>query len=83
MKQQRHDKGIQLGDKRYSELSEEERELLVLRIDRKMEWRDIAQVLYGEEDQPGKRVAMLRKRFSRLTVKLRKRARESGLLDKG
>jgi len=62
------------------ELSEDERELLLLRIDRRMAWADIARVL-GEDDP--RAVARVRKRFSNLKKKLHARARETGLVPEG
>lgn len=65
-------------------LSEEERALLVLRIDRDMGWRDIAQVLsvgQGLGDAAVDReAARLRKRFQVLKKTIRERATEAGLL---
>ncbi len=74
-------------------LDPEDRELLVLRVDRGLEWIEIAEVLApGEIDAelaagaaPGpvalKRVsARLRKRFETLKDELRERARAAGLL---
>ncbi len=60
------------------ELAPEERELLILRIDRKMAWADIARVL-GEEDE--RAVPRVRKRFSLLKQRLHDRAREVGLIE--
>ena len=62
------------------ELSDAERELLVLRIDRRMSWADIARVL-GEDDE--RAVPRVRKRFSLLKNRLHARAREAGRLDPG
>lgn len=56
------------------ELSPEEQTLLVLRVDRALEWRDVAEVMDAEEPA-------IRKRFERLREKLRKLAREHGLLE--
>jgi RNA polymerase sigma-70 factor (ECF subfamily) len=55
-------------------LAPDEQTLLVLRYDRDLTWSEIAQVLATEE-------ATLRKRFERLTTKLRKLAEKEGLLD--
>jgi RNA polymerase sigma factor (sigma-70 family) len=57
-----------------AELEEEDRELLYLRIDRELEWRDIAEMLGdgGEaEEVLARRTAALRKRFERLKVRIR------------
>ena len=67
------------------ELPEDDRSLLVLRVDRRMGWDDIARVLGGDEsaDDEGRRrvAARLRKRYSLLKERLRRRALEAGLLD--
>ena len=68
-------------------LSPEEQTLLVLRVDRRLAWREVAEVLGGEggDGEPGgggppDEVA-LRKRFERLKEKLARAAREEGLLE--
>ncbi len=61
------------------ELPEEDRELLILRVDRQMAWEDVARVL-GEGEDP-RAVARVRKRFSLLKQRLHERAREAGLID--
>lgn len=61
------------------ELTEEERTLLVLRIDRGMDWPDVARIMTPDADSV-KGAVRLRKRFSRLKDKLRSLALESGLL---
>lgn len=59
-------------------LSSEERELLVLRIDRKLPWRDVARILTEGEDLDdtalARRTATLRKRFEVLKGRLRELA---------
>lgn len=66
------------------ELPEDDRSLLVLRVDRRMAWDDIARVMGGDEavDDTGRRrvAARLRKRFSALKERLRRRAAEEGLV---
>jgi RNA polymerase sigma-70 factor (ECF subfamily) len=67
-------------------LSPEDRILLVLRIDRDMEWGDIAQVTLGataaggNADELAREATRLRKRFQLIKTKLRKQARDMGLL---
>ena len=56
------------------ELTADEQTLLVLRIDRRLDWREVAEVLDMEEPA-------LRKRFERLREKLRRLVQERGLLD--
>ena len=54
-------------------LAPEDRELLVLRLGRRMSWKDIARVLHGESDDPKEltRVAAkARKRFERIKARL-------------
>ncbi len=59
-------------------LAPEEQTLLVLRVDRRLSWRDVAEVM-AEEGAPVDE-ATLRKRFERLRAKLARLAREEGLL---
>lgn len=60
------------------ELSPEDQAVLILRIDRKLEWRDVARALADEDDQElddaelAKRSAALRKRFERIKNDLKK-----------
>jgi RNA polymerase sigma-70 factor (ECF subfamily) len=78
-------------------LSIEDRTLLRLRYDRELEWEEIAAVLEGSADgngggpaSPGgtggrrrrtRQAAALRKRYERLTRRLREEARHHGLID--
>ena len=55
-------------------LPSDEQELLTLRVDRELEWEEIAAVLDGN-------APALRKRYERLTRKLEQMAREQGLID--
>jgi len=59
-------------------LSDEDRSLLVLRLDQQLPWNEVAEVLAAE----GKRIepATLMKRFERVKAKLGELARERGLL---
>ena len=59
-----------------AELRVEDQELLVLRVDRGLEWNDVAIVL--EED-----AATLRKRFERVKEKLKAMAAQAGLMPSG
>jgi len=66
-------------------LSEEEQTLLTLRVDRKLEWNEIAQVVFagaGPLDTATlkRAAARLRKRFELTKEKLRKLAIEAGLI---
>jgi RNA polymerase sigma-70 factor (ECF subfamily) len=56
------------------QLSEDDRMLLVLRVDRGLSWKEVSSVF----DAPGVSEAMLRKRFERLKSELRKHAEEAG-----
>jgi RNA polymerase sigma factor (sigma-70 family) len=72
------------------ELPEEDRAVLVLRIDRQLEWREVALVLASSSDDDARRVqdeaalkrevARLRKRLQLATERLRTLARERNLL---
>jgi RNA polymerase sigma-70 factor (ECF subfamily) len=59
--------------------------LLILRVDRGMDWRDLAAAM-GDENAPlegadlDREAARLRKRFERIKDRLRELAREAGLL---
>lgn len=64
------------------QLEPDDRTLLILRIDRKLSWQDIARVFLAEtpdapESEVTKTSAMLRKRFERVKERLRKLAAES------
>jgi len=61
------------------QLDPEEHELLLLRLDRQLAWKEIAQILGGDADVVT-RAAALRKRFERAKERLRKLAIEHGLL---
>lgn len=55
-------------------LDPDDQTLLILRVDRQLPWRDIAQVFEGEaagDEALAKRAAALRKRFERLKLELR------------
>ena len=70
-------------------LDPDDQMLLILRVDRRMEWRDLAIVMSAGEDAAGvglndeelaRESARLRKRFERVKEDLRRLAKESGLL---
>jgi RNA polymerase sigma-70 factor (ECF subfamily) len=61
------------------QLDPEEHELLLLRLDRNMAWKDIARILGGDDDLEA-RAAGLRKRFERVKQRLKKLAIEHGLI---
>jgi RNA polymerase sigma-70 factor (ECF subfamily) len=68
------------------ELPEEDRMLLILRIDRRLEWVEIARVLGGGDDGPADEAALkreaarLRKRFQIVKDRLREMAKREGLV---
>ena len=69
------------------ELSDDDRTLLILRVDRDMPWEEIAQafLMDAEGSTPGavqREAARLRKRFQLIKKRLATRAREEGLLPK-
>ena len=55
-----------------------EQTLLVLRVDREMSWQDIAVVMSAEGETVS--APALRKRFERLTDRIRKLAQDAGLI---
>lgn len=63
-------------------LDPEDHELLILRLDRNMSWKDIARSLAGVDEQADidQRAASLRKRYERVKTQLRELAIERGLL---
>ena len=61
------------------QLDPEEHEILLLRLDRDMAWKDIARILGGDGDLDT-RAAALRKRFERARDRLKKLAIEHGLI---
>ena len=64
------------------QLDPEEHEILLLRLDRGMAWKDIARVIGGSggDDDLDARAAALRKRFERAKQRLKKLAIERGLI---
>jgi len=67
------------------ELPEPEQMLLILRVDKALEWPEIAAVLADEDlpdDELRREAVRLRKQFQRVTEKLRGLARERGILDR-
>jgi RNA polymerase sigma-70 factor (ECF subfamily) len=60
-------------------LTADERTLLVLKVDRELPWREIAEVMSAPRRAVDE--ATLRKRFERLTEKLKRLAVERGLLE--
>jgi RNA polymerase sigma-70 factor (ECF subfamily) len=64
-------------------LDEDDRALLILRIDRDLSWREIARIFSADDnsDETLRRIeARLRQRFHLVKGKIRERARQSGLL---
>ncbi len=61
-------------------LDQDERTLLILRLDRRLSWREVAEVLASQGEAPADEAA-LRKRFERIRDKLGARARRAGLID--
>jgi RNA polymerase sigma-70 factor (ECF subfamily) len=62
-----------------AQLDDEEQTLLVLRVDKNLSWKEIAQVLLGEDaadDDVGRKAATLRKQFERVKERLRELAAE-------
>lgn len=67
------------------ELPVEDQELLILRVDRDLDWREIATVLSAPEasnEVVMTKAAMLRKRFERIKEKIRVSAEKAGLLER-
>ena len=66
------------------ELPAEDQALLILRVDKQLDWNELAQVLSEDElagDALRRESARLRKRFQMIKERLRKRAEEEGLLE--
>jgi len=63
------------------QLDPEEHEILLLRLDRDLAWKDIARILGGDDDLAARAVA-LRKRFERAKQRLKKLAVERGLIQR-
>jgi RNA polymerase sigma-70 factor (ECF subfamily) len=61
-------------------LSKEEQELLTLRVDRGLDWREVAEALGSAEADLGTAVARHRKRFQLVKAKLARWAREEGIV---
>jgi RNA polymerase sigma-70 factor (ECF subfamily) len=68
------------------ELPVEEQMLLILRVDKELEWPDVAAALAEEDlddDALKREAARLRQRFRSVTKKLRELAQERGILNRG
>jgi len=66
------------------QLSPDDHELLLLRLDQKMSWKDIARILgAGDGSDVDSRAATLRKRFERIKERLRELAVKHGLINRG
>jgi len=62
-------------------LSPEERSLLILRVDKRLSWPEVAEAMSGERGPERRRLeATLRKRFERIVRKLGRLAKRQGLL---
>ena len=61
------------------QLDPEEHELLLLRLDRELSWKEIARIVGGDVDVDS-RAATLRKRFERAKERLKKLALDRGLI---
>lgn len=66
-------------------LPPEDRMLLVLRVDKRLEWRELARVMLGEDEEASEAAltresARLRKRFQLLKERLVEAARSAGIL---
>jgi RNA polymerase sigma-70 factor (ECF subfamily) len=69
-----------------AELAPEDQTLLILRVDRALEWSEIAEVSSDEElddDERARAAARLRQRFKSVKDSLRRRAIEVGLIAQG
>ncbi|HEY0465844.1 MAG TPA: sigma-70 family RNA polymerase sigma factor [Polyangiaceae bacterium] len=62
------------------ELPEDARALLVLRVDRELEWREIARVFGAEESTIDRETARLRKRFQLVKERLKTLGKARGLI---
>jgi RNA polymerase sigma-70 factor (ECF subfamily) len=62
------------------ELSDDDREVLVLRVDRDLSWLDIARVLGAADEELDREAARLRKRFQLVKNQLRRMAQTRGLI---
>ncbi len=64
-------------------LDPDDQMLLVLRVDKDLEWRDVARILNGDKAPAAldRDAAALRKRFERVKGRLRDLAREAGLME--
>lgn len=61
-----------------SELADDDQQLLALRVDRDLSWREIAEILLGEhatDDEVERKAAAVRKQFERIKSKLRELAK--------
>lgn len=76
----------ELVDRLRAQLTAEEQTLLILRVDRGLPWRDVAMIMLGPEGMTDdaavrREAAACRKRYERLTDRLRRLVEAEGLLD--
>jgi len=64
-----------------AELPAEDQELLILRVDRELPWRDVAEVIADDGDDLDKVAATARKRFERVKARIRELALARGLVE--
>lgn len=63
-----------------AELPPDDQELLILRVDRELSWREVAEVLADDDPDLDKIAAAARKRFERIKARIRTLATERGLV---
>jgi RNA polymerase sigma-70 factor (ECF subfamily) len=61
-------------------LAPDEHELLLLRLDRELSWKEIARITAADDEDLGTRAAALRKKFERAKERLKKLAIDHGLI---
>ena len=66
---------------RKNELNEEEQTILILHVDRRLKWKEVAFVMFPDEVITKTKIDKVKKRFQRIKTKLEAAARKQGLLD--
>ncbi len=66
-----------------AQLDPDDQTILILRVDRDLSWREVAEVLADDDEDLDRLAATVRKRFERIKAQIRALATAAGLVEKG